>query len=150
MRREIMRTFIALTIILLFAAMPVMAQSAADEAAIREVVKQINVAFNKSDAKAMASYIVEDFENWPGTRKGRKQVSENWASAEGQYKQLDEIGIIFVTPDVAIFKEHGEETGFLDSDGKPLPTEKVLESWVAVKKNGKWLLAAIFTRAIED
>ncbi len=135
---------------LLFTSVPAMADQAEDEAAIRKVVEQVNAAYNKKDAKAMASCITENFENWSGTRKGRKQSSEYWASDKGQYKQLDEIGIIFVTPDVAIFKEHGENTGGLDADGKPLPPQKVLEAWVLVKKNGNWLGAAIFTRPIEE
>jgi len=135
---------------LLLTSVPVMADQAADEAAIREVVKQAIAAFNKHDAKGMAAFDVENIESWDGKRKGRKQISEFLASMKGQYKQLDEIGIIFVTPDAAIFKEHGENTGGIDADGKPLPPQKALEAWVLVKKNGKWLAAAIFTRPIEE
>ena len=146
-----MKYLMILTVgVCLLTSVPAMADQAADEAAIREVVKQCNAAYNKKDAKAMASFLVKNFENWPGTSKGRKQVSEYLASQKGQYKQLDEIGIIFVTPDVAIFKEHGENTGGLDADGKPLLPQKVLESWVLVKKDGKWLGAAVFNRPTEE
>ena len=136
--------------ICLLISVPAMADQAADEAAIREVVKQANAAFNNHDAKAMAAFDVENIESWDGKRKGRKQLSEWFASMKGQYKQLDEIGITFVTPDVAIFKEYGENTDRLDADGKPLPPQKALEAWVLVKKNGKWLGAAIFTRPAEE
>jgi hypothetical protein len=135
---------------LLFTSVPAMADQAADEAAIRELVKKANDAFNKHDAKGMAACIVENFESQDGKRKGRKEQSEAWASQKGQYEQLDEIGIIFVTPDVAIFKEYGENTGGVDSDGKPLPPQKALEAWVLVKKNGKWLGAALFTKPIDE
>ena len=135
---------------LLLSSVPLMADQAADEAAIRNAVKQINEAWNKKDAKGMASGLIENFENWPGKRKGRKELSEYWASVKGQGKQLDEIGIIFVTPDVAIFKERVELTGMFDAAGKPLPPRKTLEAWVVVKKNGKWMGAAFFQRTIEE
>ena len=147
-----MRRLLILTvgICLLLASVPAMADQAADEAAIRKVVEQVNTAYNKKDAKAMASGFTENFENLSGTRKGRKELSEYWASQKSHYKQLDEIGIIFVTPDVAIFKERGELTGRFDADGKPQPPQKVLEAWVLVKKNGKWMVAAFFQRTIEE
>ncbi len=64
-----------------------MADQAADEAAIREVVKQANAAFNKHNAKAMADLDVETIESWDGKHQGRKQLSEWYASMKGQYNQ---------------------------------------------------------------
>jgi hypothetical protein len=63
---------------------------------------------------------------------------------------LGEIGIIFVTPDVAVYKARMDNTGLVDEDGKALPQLKWLGAWVMVKKNGKWLSAAFFSRLIEE
>ena len=65
-------------------------------------------------------------------------------------KRLEEIGIIFFTPDVAVYKALMDNTGLVDEDGNPLPQVKWLGAWVMVKKNGKWLSAAFFTRLIEE
>jgi uncharacterized protein (TIGR02246 family) len=147
--RTLLTVAIAVAVLVSFTP-TVLAQSAEDEAAIRGLVKEINDAFNERNAEGMASCIVENFENLEGKQKGRKEMSEYWASMKGQYKQLDEIGIHFLTPDIAIFREHGENTGLFDADGKPLPTRRVVESWVAIKKDGKWLLAAFFNRPVEE
>ena len=63
---------------------------------------------------------------------------------------LDEIGIVFVTPDVAIRKTRTEWTGMTDAEGKPLPSFKSLDAQVYVKRNGKWLRTAAFYRPIEE
>ncbi len=65
-------------------------------------------------------------------------------------KHLEEIGIIFLTPDVAVYKARMDNTGLVDEDGKSLPQLKWLGAWVMVKKNGKWLSAAFFSRPIEE
>lgn len=63
---------------------------------------------------------------------------------------LDEIGIVFVTPDVAIYKCRDEVTGGLDADGNPRQPEKRLAAAVYVKKNGKWLWTTWFSRPIQE
>ena len=63
---------IILTIgILLLTLVPVMANQAADEAAIREAYKKALTAYNNHDLKAFAALHVEDFEDWEGITKGR-------------------------------------------------------------------------------
>ena len=96
---------------------------AEDEAAIREVMEQADVFMNKLDAKAYAALFDQIYENWTGSIKGRAALEKDNAESfknqkTGQYTAGDEIGLIFVTPDVAIFKEHGELSGFVDENGK--------------------------------
>jgi len=43
-----------------------------------------------------------------------------------------------------------DNTGLVDEAGKALPQLKWLGAWVMVKKNGKWLSAAFFSRLIEE
>jgi uncharacterized protein (TIGR02246 family) len=146
---------LAVGVCLLFSSVPAMADQAEDEAAIRKVVEQIYAAMNKHDAKAYAAVCAEDFETWEGDIKGRAAMEEVmsgvFANAKDiQFKLLDEIGIVFVTPDVAIYKHNDEITGSLDDDGDPLPPNKRLSARVFVKKNGRWLFASHFFRTIEE
>jgi hypothetical protein len=110
---------------------------------------------NKHDAKAYAALFDQIYENWAGSIKGRaaleKSMAENFKNQKAyQYKALDEIGLIFVTPDVAVFKEHGEVSGYVDENGKTLPPSKILWAGIVVKRNGNWLIAAEFETPIEE
>ena len=152
-----MKRLLILTIgfCLLLSSVPVMADQAEDEAAIRKVVEQVYAALNKHDAKAMGALYVDDFENWSGSIKGRvaweKNLSELFEnSKDSQWKQLEEIAIIFVTPDVAIYKDRHELSGWVDADGQQLPPLKRLWGGMFAKKNGKWLIAGQFIRRIEE
>ena len=151
-----MKYLITLTIgvCLLFSAVPAMADQAEDEAAIRKVFEQINAAFNNHDAKGMFALADKSVESWDGSRKGAAHF-EYYADMFKRMPSiksnlLEGIGIIFVTPDVAIYKARRDNTGLVDEDGKALPQLKWLGAWVMVKKNGKWLSAAFFSRPIEE
>ena len=151
-----MKNLITLTIgvCLLFSAVPAMADQAEDEAAIRKVFEQINAAFNNHDAKGMFALVDESVESWDGSRKG----AANFEYYADMFKRmpsiksnfLEEIGIIFLTPDVAVYKAFMDNTGLVDEDGKRLPQLKWLGAWVMVKRNGKWLSAAFFSRLMEE
>lgn len=140
---------------LLLASVPATADQAEDEASIRSATKQYVAAFNKHDAMAIAALVDEDCETWEGDIKGRAAMEETYVdifanNEHVQYKLTDEIGIVFVTPEVAIYKHNDEITGALDADGKPLPPIKRLSAKLFVKKNGSWLWAAHFYRRIEE
>lgn len=139
----------------LLTSVPAMADQAADEAAIREVAKQIDATWNAHDAKACAAFNDEKYENWDGTVKGptadEKMMADLFqAQKDVQRKMLEEIGIVFVTPDVAIYKLRMEVTNWIGQDGKPQPPAKYLRALILVKRNGKWLFAAPFNRPIEE
>jgi uncharacterized protein (TIGR02246 family) len=128
---------------------------AAEEAAIREEVEREVVAYNQHDATAMAALLMEDYENWAGTQKGsaaNEKSNAEFFKGRGKNVQLEdeEIGIIFLTPKVAIYKSRDETTNRLDEEGKPLPPNKGLYAAVYVKKNGKWLQVASFSRPITE
>ncbi|GAI15834.1 unnamed protein product [marine sediment metagenome] len=125
-----------------------------DEVAIRKVLEQINAAFQNHDAEGMAALWDQSVESWNGSRKGAAQVKyyADLFNLQPSIKSnhLEEIGIIFVTPDVAIYKALMDNTGLVDKEGKPRPQVKWLGAWVFNKKNGKWLNAAFFSRPIEE
>lgn len=130
-----------------------MADQIEDEAAIRKVIEQSITAFNRHDAKALYSSSIEDTEDWSGTQKGRVTLENSiaeWFEQQKtvQEKQIAEIGIIFLTPDVAIYKLALEHTGMTDEDGNPLSPTQSLVAYVFVKRDGNWLKAARFARPI--
>jgi ketosteroid isomerase-like protein len=136
------------------AAEPVFDQ-AEEDAALRNALETTRTAYNKHDVKAYAAMCDDIIESWDGSVKGRaaweKMVSENLErQKDRQNKQLEEIGIIFVTPEVAIYKSRDEWTGDVDAEGNPLPPSKGLVARVFVKRNGNWLYAANFQRPIEE
>lgn len=152
-----MRPYLVVAVVgALFASVtPGVADEAEDEAAIRKVMEQAYALANEHDAEGLTALLTEKWEDWGGNRKGRtawkKYWSELWERQKGaRGKLLEEIGIIFVTPDVAIYKAIDETTGMLDAGGKPLPSRKDLNAHVLVKENGAWLLMAVFSRTMGE
>jgi hypothetical protein len=132
-----------------------MADQAEDEAAVRKVALQILDGYSAGTPEKMAELFAEDWENWEGTIKGRtawkQYATEVLQRRKGvKFKQLEEIGIVFVTPDVAIYKQIVEASGGVDEGGKPLPPAKILYAVVFVKKGGNWLQSTYFGRTIEE
>jgi ketosteroid isomerase-like protein len=132
-----------------------MADQAEDEAAIRAAVEQVYATASKQDVKALLATATEDAETWGGGVKGHvaleKYFAELWERQKDvQYKILDEIGIVFVSPDVAIYKNRDEVAGELDADGNPIQPYKRLFALVFVKNNSRWLWTTWFSRTIEE
>lgn len=129
----------------------VSAQSGEDEAAVRASAKRILDTFNAHDAKANAALDDETYENWDGSvkgpaedEKGARELFER--QKDLQRTMLEEIGIVQVTADVAIYKFRGEWTGGIDEDGNARPRAEFLHAMVLVKRDGEWRLAAGFNR----
>ena len=151
-----MKYLITLTIgvCLLLSSVPAMADLGEDEAAVRKAWEQGQAAFNNHDVKMMAALSDQSSESWDGNRKwtaGADHMADLFKRQPSiKSKRLEEIGIIFFTPDVAVYKALMDNTGLVDEDGKPLPQLKWLGAWIMVKRNGKWLSAAFFNRLIEE
>ncbi len=150
--------FLVLLFVFIFSvsiySLPAMADQTEDEATIRKLVEQMNTAFNNHDAEGMAASWDEAIENWRGNRKGAASV-EYYSDLFKQQPRiksnlLEEVGIVFLTPDVAIFKALMDNTGLVDKEGKPRPQVKWLGAWVFVKKDGKWLNTTFFSRPTEE
>ncbi|MFH2107754.1 MAG: hypothetical protein ABII93_03715 [Chrysiogenia bacterium] len=123
----------------------------ADAAAIRKVMEQLDEAYRLRDGQAFGALMAEDFENWLGTDKGRdinvKLSLEGLKSqTHAQYKRSGELGVVFLSADVALYKAYWEFSGMIDAKGNPLPPMKLLGACVMVKREGKWLMSAFFSR----
>lgn len=134
---------------------PVVAGQVEDAAAIRELVAEGFAALNRHDAKAYVDLYAEDYENWTGVRQGRVALVDLYTTiwerqTDRQYELLEELGLVFVTPDVAILKGRSLTSGRLDRNGRPLPSLKRLVAWVLARKNGTWQYQAIFQRPIRN
>ena len=132
-----------------------MADQSEDEAAIRQVALQILDGYSTGTPGTVVELFAEDWENWEGTIKGRaaweEYATELLQRRKGvKFKQLEEIGIVFVTSDVAIYKQIVEMSGGIDEDGKLRQPAKILYAVVYVKKGGKWLQSSYFGRPIVE
>ena len=143
-----MKQILVLTIgiCLLFASVPAMADQAEDEAAIRKVVKELYATWNAKDLAPHFALLDEDFLHRDVLKKGKvayREYLEKLFSSEEytRVKQGEEIDFVFVTPDVAIFRNHAEDLE---------PALKFISAWVFTKKSGNWLLSAFFWWPIEE
>jgi hypothetical protein len=133
---------------------PAVADQGADIAAIRQVRERRIATYNTKDVKIFEDTVVEDHESWSGVKGRASLIRRTAALFENQWKdivieQLEEIGIIFVTPDVAIFKSRQRYIGTLDEAGGVIPPMDVLFAEVYLKRNGRWLAHSWFWRPID-
>jgi hypothetical protein len=153
---EIMRTFVTLTIALLVTVVPVMAQRAADEAAIKKSAEQYYSARDERDLKAMTTFVDENFQNWTGTTKGKESHEKEWEdrlaqrSKDSKTALVKDVGIDFITPDIAVYSFYTETTGLVDEEGKVQPPLKGRNGRLYVRKDGQWLLRKTFWRRVEE
>lgn len=119
----------------------------ADQAAIAALPQRIIAAWGAHDADAFASVFTED-----GTmiiagvhRKGRRQIREHMAGAfAGPYRGTQVVGTPFevrlLGPGVVLMLSEGGVRGA--SESEVLAENAVRASWLAVKQDGEWSLAA--------
>jgi uncharacterized protein (TIGR02246 family) len=126
------------------------AQRTDDEAAIRRNLERYTAAWNKGDAKALASLYDVDgaITSASGhTVQGRdaleKNFAEGFAGANKGSRMTAMVGTIrFLKPDVAVVEGVWELSGIRGPDGKERPPVKGLSLAVYVNKGRAWLLAA--------
>ena len=140
---------VLLPVLVLFLSTIAWAGSADDEAAIRDVVAGIYAGFHAHDPAAIARLCDDSLDTWQTGRSGREEVLA-WiremvpGAQSGAARELEELGISFIGPDVAMQKSRRELTGRTDADGNPLPAQSQLFLRVFVKKDGRWLLRGFF------
>jgi hypothetical protein len=150
-----MRAYIALASVcaLLAAGSLAAADRAKDEAAIREVVEQVNTIHNRHEVEPLVALFDQTVEDWTGATRGRAAYEKAIAGLferEGNrlQKEVEEVGIVFVTDDVAIYKSRRQVMGEVDSAGKKLPPQTVNLARIFVKREDGWLLSAWFAMPV--
>jgi len=124
-----------------------------DEAAIRDVVEQINTIHNRHEVEPLVALFDETAENWTGSIRGRTAYEQAITGLFDQepnrlQEELEEVGIVFVTDDVAIYKSRRQVTGEVDSAGKQLPPQTVNLARIFVKREDGWFLSAWFAMPV--
>jgi uncharacterized protein (TIGR02246 family) len=118
-----------------------------DEQAIRKVIAEMELSWNRHDAKAVVALATEDFDLVvpPGNYTGGR--AENEIGLERSFSAVfknarDTVTIDrvrFIRPDVALIDGTFEITGS-EIPGPPL---KGLQTLVLVKEDGRWMITAL-------
>jgi uncharacterized protein (TIGR02246 family) len=118
-----------------------------EDAAIQKRHDEWVAAWGKHDAKLMASLFVADADlinpfgrKAKGTAEIEKLFTEEHAGpmAKSTYSGKIE-SIRYIGTDVAIVDVDGEVKGIVDKDGASAPPLKHHVTWIATKKDGKWM-----------
>lgn len=152
MRAQLLTTFLLATFISSRSDLPLRADQAADEAAIRNNAAKYVEAYNRRDSKTMASMWSPDAvytdsstgERVVGRDAIAKQLDHAFAGAEDAKLKVNISSIDFVSPNVAI------EKGTAEASYAKSPTEKTEYSAVHVKRDGQWLLDRVSEVEIDD
>jgi len=123
-------------------------ETAADTAAVHALLDQLSAAWSANDAKAFADlFAVEGTVVLPGDvlLDGRAHIEGFMAQAyQGPYKGTGVTGRALVT------HFHDADTAVMITEGgvlapgetEPAPQRAIRATWVCVKREGRWLLAA--------
>ncbi|GEM_PF-2541119 len=150
-----MKTFLLLPVLLALVLAPVAARAAdmkVEDDAIHKRHDEWVAAWNKHDAKALAAFWVADGDvinpmgrTAKGTAEIEKLFTDEHSGAMAGTTYSGKIVSIRRLGDVAIVDVDGEVTGMKDADGKEMPPFKHHVTWIATKKDGKWM--AVCARA---
>ena len=127
--------------------------SAADEAAIKQVVAGFSDGWNNHDAHAMCESLAEDVQwvSWRGeVSHSRQQVEEDHAKLfAGLYKNShrnDAVkSIRFLTPELAVVDNYWTMTGAKTRDGADWPYRAGYVNYLMAKRNGRWVIVVSHT-----
>ena len=156
-----MRRILLLALLTVSVSFPVLGQTpdsktegkTQDEAAVRKLMEDLAVAWNKHDGISFSMLFAEDadFTNWRGTIRvhGREEIKKMNANlAVGMFRQstltLTGAHIRFFTPDIAAVECDWDLVGAIDYDGKgTIPPRKYFPLFIVTKENGKWWIAVM-------
>jgi uncharacterized protein (TIGR02246 family) len=127
------------------------ADQAADEAAIRQNVEKYVEAYNRRDARTMASMWSPDAvymdpttgEGIVGREAIAKQFDEVFAGSEDAKLAVTVDSIEFVSPNVAV------EKGFAEVTYSEFDPEKTAYTAVHVKRDGQWLIDRVSEEEVQ-
>jgi uncharacterized protein (TIGR02246 family) len=122
--------------------------SAADEAAIKQVVAGFNNGWNSHDARSMCVSLADDVEwvNWRGEAvHTRKEVEDLHAELfAGLYKNTHRTDTVksirYLTPELVSVENYWSMTGAKKRDGSDWPYREGYVNYLMEKRNGRWVI----------
>lgn len=126
------------------------ADSAAEEAAIRQLEMQQAETWNRHDAKAYGALFAQDGDCvnvlgwwWKGRSEIEAKLTDAFAFVFAQSAlKIEDITIRFLQPDCAVVHTRWTMTGARAPQGSAPPPQQGIQTQVVQKKDGKWLIAA--------
>ena len=128
--------------------------NASDSFAVKKIIQDWEINWNKHDAKAFASVFLSngEFTNVVGqSAKGRKQIEDfhtpmfkgesGYPSFKSSTIKIDAPRISVVKPDVASVDFIWHLDKVMLPDGTEVKNRRGLVTWLMVKENGKWGVA---------
>jgi uncharacterized protein (TIGR02246 family) len=117
-----------------------------DESAVRNVLAEYAVAWNRHDMAAFGRLFTEncDYVNIAGVHwKGVQEIVQRQAELfqnrlKTAVRTLTGVEVRFSTPDVALVHATWDVTGWSRPTGEAVPVLKEITTMVMVKTNGKW------------
>jgi uncharacterized protein (TIGR02246 family) len=132
------------------------AGTAAEEAAVRQVITEMTEGFNRHDGKA-ASRMYQPNARLVTVRgevmEGEAAIEQGLTSifqtrARNATHQTVDLTIRFLRPDIALAYVRNELSGLIAPDGQPLPSHQELSLRVFIKEGGHWQVAAFHNTMI--
>lgn len=122
--------------------------SAADEAAIKQVVAGFSNGWNSHDAHSMCMSLADDVEwvNWRGEAvHTRKEVEDLHAELfAGLYKNTHRTDTVksirYLTPELVSVENYWSMTGAKKRDGSDWPYREGYVHSLMAKRNGRWVI----------
>jgi uncharacterized protein (TIGR02246 family) len=124
------------------------ANHSADEAAVRDLYRQVMDGWNQGSGDAFASVFTEDGDlvGFDGTHfKGRREIApfhqelfDRWLKGSRLVGQVKDVR--FLSPDVALM--HAVGGTVMRGKTDPVPERDSIQTLVATRQDGEWRLAA--------
>lgn len=132
------------------------AGTAADEAAIRQVIAEMTEGFNRHDGEAasrmyqpnarLVTVRGEVMEGQAAIEQGLTSIFQTRAR-NATHRTVD-LTIRFLRPDIALAHVTNELSGLVAPDGQSLPSHQELSLRVFIKEDGRWQVAAFHNTMI--
>jgi uncharacterized protein (TIGR02246 family) len=121
-----------------------------DESAVRNVLAEYTVSWNRHDTAAFGRLFTENCEyvniagvHWKGVQEIIQRHGELFQNRlKTAVRTLTGAEVRFSTPDVALVHATWDVTGWGRPTGEAVPVLKEITTMVMVKTNGKWLITS--------
>ena len=126
----------------------VLAQTSGKEEQARRTVQLFYDAFNSHDFRRVEEFTTEDWTHinpFGGWTRGRKAVLEELKEVHSTFLKgvtdtVEEVSVRFATPDVAVVTVPSKISNYTTPDGVKHENERLIRTFVVVKRGGKWLI----------